>query len=68
MKQVPALKAKTKLGKYLSACQKCPIQITKYERPVAVLISVREYERLVKLEDLYWGEKALAVLEQEKGE
>jgi prevent-host-death family protein len=35
-----------------------PVQITRNNRSVAVLISSKEYERLQAVEDTYWGEMA----------
>jgi PHD/YefM family antitoxin component YafN of YafNO toxin-antitoxin module len=41
-----------------------PIAIEKKGRPVAVMMSIAEYERLVEIEDRYWGEKALKAIEE----
>lgn len=35
-----------------------PITIEKSGRPVAVLLSIKEYQRLTELEDRVWAEKA----------
>jgi PHD/YefM family antitoxin component YafN of YafNO toxin-antitoxin module len=35
-----------------------PIAIEKQGRPVAVMMSMAEYQRLVEIEDRYWGERA----------
>ena len=54
MKTVSATDAKTRFGQYLEKVQSEPVQIQKKDRPVAVLISFEEYERLVALENAYW--------------
>lgn len=54
MKTVSATDAKTRLGQYLERVHSEPIKIQKKERPVAVLISFEEYERLLALESTYW--------------
>jgi prevent-host-death family protein len=54
MKSISATDAKTRLGQYLEQVNIEPVQIQKKERPVAVLISYDEYERLAALENAYW--------------
>ena len=54
MKIVSATDAKTRLGQYLEKVHSEPVQIQKKDRPVAVLISYDEYERLLALENAYW--------------
>ncbi len=41
-----------------------PIAIEKKGRPVAVIMSIKEYQRLAEIEDRYWGEKALKAVEE----
>ena len=60
MKTVSATEMKNRLGVYLQMIMAEPIIVEKAHRPVAVLLSKEEYERLTKLEDAYWGEKAKA--------
>lgn len=58
MKKVSATDCKVRFGRYLEAVHSEPILIEKNDRPVAVLISAAEYERLVALENAYWVEQA----------
>ena len=49
MKAVTANKAKTQFGDMLLSVQRAPIQINKNGKPVAVMVSMDDYE---KIEDL----------------
>lgn len=49
-------------GKYITQSQREPIIIEKSGHPVAVIVS---YDHYVKMEDAYWGEKAI-LSEQEQ--
>jgi PHD/YefM family antitoxin component YafN of YafNO toxin-antitoxin module len=40
------------------------ITIEKKGRPVAVMMSIAEYQRLAEIEDRYWGEKARKAVEE----
>jgi len=60
MKTVKATEMKNKLGRYLQLALVEPVVVEKTNQPVAVLMSIQEYERLTRLEDAYWGEKAKA--------
>lgn len=62
MKEIPATEAKNSFGELLEMAMTEPIAIEKQERPVAVLMSFAEYQRLTKLEDRYWGERAKSAL------
>lgn len=44
-------------GRYLSQAVKEPVIIEKSGQPVAVIVS---YDHYLKLEDTYWGERAIA--------
>lgn len=44
---------KMHFGEYLEKALQVPIHISKTKRPVAVLISEQEYERLTKIESMY---------------
>jgi PHD/YefM family antitoxin component YafN of YafNO toxin-antitoxin module len=41
-----------------------PITIERKGRPVAVMMSITEYQRLAEIEDRYWGEKARKAVEE----
>ena len=56
--KVTATEVKLKLGTYLQKAMLEPVMIEKTHRTVAVLLSIEEYDRLRRLEDAYWGEKA----------
>ena len=64
MKEAAATHVKNKFGQMLEAVMSEPIAIEKKGRPVAVMMSIAEYERLVEIEDRYWGEKALKAIEE----
>lgn len=57
---VKATEMKNRLGHYLQLALEEPVVVEKTNRQVAVLVSMKEYERLTRLEDAYWGEKARA--------
>ncbi len=57
--EVSATEFKNRLGKYLDAARSEPVIVDKTGRKTAVLISYKEYERLVELEDSYWVKRAL---------
>ncbi len=59
MKGAAATEVKNRFGQMLETVASEPIAIEKKGRPVAVMMSIAEYERLVEIEDRYWGEKAL---------
>ena len=46
MKDIAARDAKNRLGQLLDAAQAAPVRVTKKGRPVAVLMSVAQHERL----------------------
>ena len=58
MKTVAATEMKQRLGQYLAAALVEPVVVEKSGQPVAVMLSVSEYERLRALEDAHWGERA----------
>ncbi len=64
MKEAAATDVKNRFGQMLEAVLTEPIAIEKKGRPVAVMMSIAEYERLVEIEDRYWGEKALKAIEE----
>jgi len=49
MKQVTANEAKQSLGKIIDIVQREPVLIQRYNRAVAVMLSIREYEKLTAL-------------------
>jgi len=55
---VSATEFKNRLGSYLQGIARDPIVIEKSGKPVAVLLSHDEYDRLVHYEDYVWAEKA----------
>lgn len=63
MKQVGATEAKNRFGQVLEMALSEPVAIEKKDRRVAVLMSFAEYERLMELEDRFWGEKAQAAMQ-----
>lgn len=60
MVTVKATEMKNRLGHYLQLALVEPVVVEKTNQQVAVLMSMKEYERLTRLEDAWWGEKAKA--------
>ena len=58
VKTVAAKEAKQSFGQLLDDAQREPVKIERNGRPVAVVLSAVEYERLEALEDAYWGRRA----------
>jgi prevent-host-death family protein len=54
-----ATSAKNKFGNLIDNAMSEPVFIEKKGRPVVVVLSVMEYQRLIDIEDRYWGEKAV---------
>ena len=57
MKSIKATEIKQRLGRYLQMAVTEPVVIERTGRPFAVIVSIEEYERLVRLEDAYWTER-----------
>jgi antitoxin Phd len=49
---------KNRFGEFMDKAQREPVTVTKTGRNYAVLIGYDEYQRLIALEDAYWGEAA----------
>lgn len=60
MKRFAAKAAKNGFGALLDAAQREPVTIEKKGRPVAVVLSVEEYERFEALENAWWLARAEA--------
>lgn len=58
MKTVTATAMKNRLGQYLARAAVEPVAIEKNGRPVAVLLSLEEYESLQRSDDFFWGQAA----------
>lgn len=58
MKTARATDIKNRFGLYLDSSLVEPVVIEKNGRPVAVMMSMSDYERLTTLEDAHWAEKA----------
>ena len=56
--------AKNNFGLLLDKAIAEPVVIEKKGRPVAVVLSIAEYERLTDIEDRYWGEKAMTAVNE----
>jgi prevent-host-death family protein len=59
MKTATATDVKNRFGRYLEISLTQPVVIKKTGKPVAVMISIDEYETLTAVEDKFWVEKAL---------
>ena len=58
MKTVGAKEAKDGFGRLLDLAQREPVTIEKKGRPVAVVLSLEEYQRLEALDDAWWAARA----------
>jgi len=58
MKTATATDVKNKFGEYLEHARTEAVEVRKTGRPVAVLLSWDEYERLITLDDAWWAEQA----------
>jgi len=50
--------AKNQFGRLLDAARRRPITIEKNGRPVAVVLSLEDYNESERASDAYWGERA----------
>ena len=64
LKTVPAAEAKQSFGRLLDDAQREPVVIERNGRPVAVVLSVAEYELFERLEDAHWGKRAEEALKE----
>jgi prevent-host-death family protein len=55
-----ATEVKTRFGEFMDKAQKEPVTVGKGGRNYAVLLGFDEYQRLLALEDAYWGARAKA--------
>jgi antitoxin Phd len=58
MNTMDATEAKNRFGTLLQDALVEPVGIRKNGRVTSVLLSIREYERLLALEDAFWGNQA----------
>lgn len=58
LRKVNATEMKQRLGQYLDYALLGPVIVEKSGRPLVVLLSVEEYERLCAFEDIFWAQKA----------
>ncbi len=65
MRTIPASEMKQRFGACIEAAQAEPILIERSGRPSVVVVSVAEYQRLQRIEEVYWG--ALAQRASEEG-
>src|SRR5438876_11452108 len=54
-----ATEVKNRFGEFLERALREPVEVEKSGRPVAVLLSREEYDRLQAMEDRYWGDRAI---------
>ena len=58
MKSVTARDAKTNFGELLDTAIREPVSITRNGRPVAVVLSRQDFDRLAAIEDAWWARRA----------
>lgn len=57
MKNITANHAKTRFGELLMNVQKSPVQIDKNGRPVAVVMSIEDYQATEKLKEAWFAQR-----------
>ena len=57
--EATSTEVKNKFGKFSDIARNEPVIVEKTGRKAIVLIAFEEYERLTRIEDAYWAEKAL---------
>jgi len=57
--EATSTEVKNKFGKFSDIARNEPVIVEKTGRKSIVLIAFEEYERLTRIEDAYWAEKAL---------
>ena len=60
MQTISATNARSGFERLLDAARQQPVTIERNGRPMAVMLSVEEYERLEALEDAAWAARAAA--------
>lgn len=58
MKLFKSTQAKDHFGELLDESRNEPVKITRNNKEVAVIVSIKEYNRLIELEDTYFASKA----------
>lgn len=53
-----ASEAKNNFGDLIESARSNPVKIERNGRPVVVVISAEEFDRLEALEDMWWGKQA----------
>lgn len=64
MRTVNATDVRHQLGTLMSSIKVEPVLIKKNGKPIAVMLSIEEFERLQELEDSWWGEQAKKAAEE----
>jgi len=59
-----ATAAKNHFGNLIDRAMTEAVFIEKKGRPVVVVLSISEYQRLIDMEDRYWGERALNAVKE----
>ena len=59
MTKATATEIKNHFGEYLEVAISEPVIIEKSGRSIVIMLSIKEYERLVALDDAHWAQKAL---------
>jgi len=62
MLTVNATEMKQRMGQYIEKALVEPVVIHKSDRPVVLMISMNEYQRLQDMEDQIWHERAVVAL------
>lgn len=60
MREINSTDFKNQFGECLDMSRKAPIIVRKSGKPVAVMMSMAEFEHFQRLEDLYWVARAEA--------
>lgn len=58
MKTLTATELRHKFGEVVEGLKTEPVLVEKSGRPVAVILSYEDFERLLDIEDAWWGDQA----------
>ncbi|MDO8588255.1 MAG: type II toxin-antitoxin system Phd/YefM family antitoxin [Armatimonadota bacterium] len=64
MAKLSSKQAQSRFGELIDVAQHEPVVIERHGRPIAVVLSVQDYERLEAAQDRLWAERAEKALER----
>ena len=64
MVKLTSKQAQSRFGELMDVAQHEPVVIERHGRPIAVVLSVKDYERLEASQDRLWAERAEKAIER----